>query len=360
LPDKSCVADTLPTPQLKLVADLIAPFLTELFNRSLSTATVPTVFKSALITPLIKKPDLASTDPRSYRPISNLSVVSKLLERIVFRQLYTYLSAADLLPRLQSAYRTHHSTETALLKVLTDILYAVDDGDLSVLAFLDLSAAFDTIDHDILLTRLKVSIGIGGAALDWLQSYLTSRVVCVRRGSVRSTHKTVRFGVPQGSVLGPLLFILYTASLIDLIEGYGLNPHLYADDMQIQGSCRPGSANQLQSTMSACLDEVSDWMRSNRLQLKSAKTEILWCSTTRRQNHLPSAAVRVGENYVLPSTTVPDLGVLIDSSVAMRSHVSRTVSRCFAVLRQLRSIKRSVFDSVFHTLVVSLVMPRLD
>jgi len=134
----SCVADTLPTPQLKLVADLIAPFPRELFNRSLSTAIVPTVFKSALITPLIKKPDLDSTDPRSYRPISNLSVVSKLLEHIIFRQLYSYLSTADLLPCLQSAYQTHHSTETVVLKVLTDILY-------------------------ILLTRLKVSFGIGAA-----------------------------------------------------------------------------------------------------------------------------------------------------------------------------------------------------
>jgi len=116
-----------------------------------------------------------------------------------------------------------------VLKVQTDILSAVDDGDLSVLALLDLSIAFDTIDHDILLTRLKVSFGIGGAALDWLQSYLTSRVECVRHGSARSTHKTVRFGLPQGSVLGPLLFILYTDGLIDLIEEYGIKPHLYAD-----------------------------------------------------------------------------------------------------------------------------------
>jgi len=246
------------------------------------------------------------------------------------------------------------------LKVLTDILYAVDDGDLSVLALLDLSAAFDTVAHDFLPTRLKVSFGIRGAVLDWFRSYLTNRVDCVRRGSARSTQKIVRFGVPQGSVLGPLLFILYTAGLIDLVKGYGLDPHLYADDTQIQGSCRPVSADQLQSTLSSCLDEVSDWMRSNRLQLNTAKTEILWCSTTRRQNHLPPAAVRVGENHVLPSTTVRDLGILIDNDVSMRSHVLRTVSGCFVVLRQLRSIRRSVFDSVFQSLVVSLVMPRLD
>jgi len=93
--------------------------------------------------------------------------------------------------------------------------------------------SFDTVDHEILLTRLKVSFGIRGAALDWFQSYLSNRVECVRRGSARSTQKIVRFGVPQGSVLGPLLFILYTAGLIDLIEGYGLHPHLYADDTQI-------------------------------------------------------------------------------------------------------------------------------
>jgi len=111
-----------------------------------------------------------------------------------------------------------------------NILYVVDDGDLSVLTLLELSAAFDTVDHDILLTRLKVSFGIGGAALDWFQSYLTSRVEFVRCSLARSTHKTVQFGVPQGSVLGPLLFILYTAGLIDLIERYGLKPHLYAND----------------------------------------------------------------------------------------------------------------------------------
>jgi len=167
-----------------------------------------------------------------------------------------------------------------------------------------------------------------GAALDWLQSYLTHRMKCVRCGSDRSTLTTIWFGVPQGSVLGPLLFILYTAGLIDLIKGHGLRPHLYADDMQIQGSCHPGSVTQLQSTVSTCLDDVSDWMRTNRLQLNTLKTEIFWCTTSHRQHCLSTTPVRVGADHVLPSTKVRDLGIFIDSDVTMRSHVTRTVSGC--------------------------------
>jgi len=148
-----------------------------------------------------------------------------------------------------------------VLEVLNDILYEVHDGDLSVLSLLDLSQHFDTVDHDILLTRFKVSFGISGAALDWLQSYLTRREEeCWR---------------VTGVCLGFLLFILYTAGLIDLVDGYGLHTHLYADDTHIHGYRHPRSADQLHSILSACLDEMSEWMRSNRLQLNNAKTDPL-------------------------------------------------------------------------------------
>jgi hypothetical protein len=177
----------------------VAAFLTELFNRSLQSGRVPALFKSAYVTPLIKKLDLDASNARSYRPISNLTVVSKLLERLVARHLIAYLKQHDLLPRLQSAYRSGHSTETAVLRVLSDILLAIDSGDVAVLAMLDLSAAFDTVDHQILLQRLQISFEINDLALSWFQSYLKDRVQQVRLGTPRSSVGRVLSRIPQGS-----------------------------------------------------------------------------------------------------------------------------------------------------------------
>jgi len=138
------------------------------------------------------------SDPRSYRPISNLPVSSKLLERLVARQLLAYLNRSGLLPRLQSAYQPHHSTETAILKVLSDVLLAIDAGDLSALVLLDLSADFDTVDHNILLHRLEHTFQFGGVILEWFRSYLVGRQQHVRTSSSSSTPDVITCGVPQG------------------------------------------------------------------------------------------------------------------------------------------------------------------
>ena len=360
LPDKQCASDPLPTRLLKDSVDLLGPFLTEMFNRSMEQGTVPDAFKSAYITPLLKKPDLDPTEVKSYRPISNLSVQSKLLERLVARQLIDYLSAAGLLPDLQSAYRAHHSTETAVLKVLSDILLAVDKGDLALLTLLDLSAAFDTVDHDTLLSRLNKSYGIDGVFLSWFASYLDGRKQFVRCRGSASKPTRLWCGVPQGSVLGPILFLLYTADLLRLIKRHELNPHLYADDTQIYGSCRPGATRQLQDRASACIADVGLWMQSNRLQLNTTKTEVLWCSSARRQHQIPNEPLMVGLDAVLPVRWVRDLGIYIDADLSMSTHVSKTVSSCFAALRQIRSIRRSVTKPVLRSLVASLVLTKLD
>jgi len=147
----------------------------------------------------------------------------------------------------------------------------------------------------------------------------------------------VLYGVPQGSVLGPILFLLYAADLLQLIKSHQLYPHAYADDTQIYGFCHPRETDVLQLRLSACIDDVSLWMTSNRLQLNPTKTEIRWCASVRRRQQIPVRPVRIGDTAVSPVTAVRDLGVHLDA-MSMTAHVTATVRSCFAALRQIRSV----------------------
>ena len=261
--------------------------------------------------------------------------------------------------------------------MLGDILRAVDSGDLAVLTLLDLSAAFDTVDHAYIqrtsipstTKKEKTSASPSSSCILWPWRgrhrlvYLISldgRTQHVRCGQNKSKILPVLFGVPQGSVLGPILFLLYTADLLRLIEIRNFHPHLFADDAQIYGFCRPGGTDDLQGRLSDCVSDVASWMRSNRLQLNAAKTEVLWCSSVRRQHQIPNTPVMVGTTAVTPVCTVRNLGIYIDSGLTMRAHVAKTVSNSFAVLRHIRSIRRSVTKPVLQSLVVSMVLTRLD
>ena len=165
LRNKQCSSDPESTWLLKANADISTPFLCQLFNSCLEHGTVPSSFKSGYFTPLLKKADLDAADVKSYRPITNMSVVSKLLERLVAQQLTTYLTYNCLLPDLQAAYRAHHLTETVALKVVGDVLLALHCGNLALLSLLDLSAAFDTVEHDTLLRHLQTSYDLDGVVI---------------------------------------------------------------------------------------------------------------------------------------------------------------------------------------------------
>ena len=200
---KQCALDPIPTWLVKQCADILVPVITIMANLSLSSAIFPSSQKHARVWPILKKLDMDAFELQSYRPVSNLTFISKFLERLVARRFLSHSELYQLLPRYQSAYRPHHSTETALIRVVNDILRSVDGGNVCALVLLDLSAAFDTVDHGLLLNIVSSRFGFGGPVHQWLQSYLTGRTQTVNINDQLSMPITLLCGVPQGSVLGP-------------------------------------------------------------------------------------------------------------------------------------------------------------
>ncbi len=204
----TCMLDPIPSKLLKeLLPEVIDPLLA--INSSFSLGYVPKTFKLAVIKPLIKKTQLDPKDLVNYRLISNLPFLSKILEKVISSQLYSFLEKNGICEEFQSGFRLYHSTETALIRVTNDRLLSSDRGCIPLLVLLDLSAAFDTIDHNIFLNRLENFVGISGSALAWFKSYLSDRHQFVAVNEEVSYRSQVQYGVPKGSVLGPLLFTLY-------------------------------------------------------------------------------------------------------------------------------------------------------
>jgi hypothetical protein len=228
-PSSSCQLGPIPTFLLKKYLQPLAPSIAKIINHSLSSGSFPAALKHALVKPLLKKADMDKEVLANYRPVSNTPFLSKLIERAVAWQLLDQVN--DILPERQSAYRPNFSTETSLLCLFDDLLRAADDSDGTALLFLDLSAAFDTIDHRVLLDRLSGS-GIRGAALGWFGSYLSDRSQSVIVDGVTSDPMVLECGVPQGSVLGPLLFLVYVAALPDETHINGVVVDQFSDDTQ--------------------------------------------------------------------------------------------------------------------------------
>lgn len=188
-------------------------------------------------------------------------------------QSQSHLDANNLLEKFQSGFKSAHSTETALLRVFNDLLLNVDSGCSTVLVLLDLSAAFDSVDHQILLSRLEKYVGIRGTALKWIRSYLEDRCFSVLLGPYSSDVAPLNYGVPQGSILGPLLFSLYLLPLGSIFKKHKLSFHCFADDVQIYLPLKP-SSDSVQALL-YCIHDVKEWMAQNFLKLNESKTEVV-------------------------------------------------------------------------------------
>ena len=223
----------------------------------------------------MKKASLPVEDLKNCCPVSGLSFISKLVECVVAKQLVDHIHRHGLDNSYQSAYKPGHSTETALLSIKNDIHLSLYRGGATALVLLDLSAAFDTIDHSTLLGCVLDWFSVGGSALKWFSSYLTERYQSVKIGSLSNLQKLL-FSVPQGSVLGPLLFSLYTSPLSTLIgEHKGINFHFYADDTQLYVHLSHRNASAAFDKLNRCLQDVKEWMSASKLKFNPDKTEFI-------------------------------------------------------------------------------------
>lgn len=299
----------------------------------------------------------------NFRPVSNLSFISKLLEKVVDLRLEQHLQSNALHEHLQSAYRKSHSTETALIKIKNDITESMDKGLVSVLVMLDSSAAFDTIDHKIVLSRLKNQFGIRDTALKWFESYLSYRFQKVSINGEISDPALLEFGVPQGSVLGPKLYTMYTKPMGAIIKSHNLDYHFYADDTQIYVSFNPLNVSATRSVIEnieCCISDINLWMTSNKLKLNGDKTDVMLFTSSHSLRKFRNVSLVADEVLINSVSEVKTLGVYLDSSLNMDTHVNHICKQAYFQLRNIGQIRRYLAKNATISLINGLVTSKLD
>ena len=356
----SCELDIIPTFLLKSCLDYLILPITTIINLSIAEGIFPNSYKCASVHPLLKKPNLPCDDLSSYRPISNLNFISKVLERIIHSRINDHLQTFPSVCPFQSAYRKFHSTETALLRIQNDILLATNDQKVSALVLLDLSAAFDTIDHQILLERLSSTFGFSGTALSLITSYLTDRSQHVTIENHCSKSSPLTTGVPQGSVLGPLLFTLYTTPIGNILSNSSVSFHLYADDTQLYISFSAADSSTSLSSISSTLDVIHSWLSLNRLTVNPSKTEFLLIGTPQQRSKITNSTLFFQNTGINPSSHARNLGVEFNSNLSYTEHISNICRTSFFQIRQLRQIRPSLDTNSAKLLANALVSSKLD
>lgn len=356
--------DGISKKMIELCLPHILPTLCNIINDSLRMGVYPEMWKVGIVTPIPKKE--GSDHLNNLRPITILPFLSKLLERVVCEQLVQHCDINNIIPSCQSGFRQNHSTTTALLKIVDDILKAWDEDRVTMLVLLDLTKAFDMIDHALLLAKLK-HVGMGNA-LAWFQSYLVKRLQKVKlekHGKIAlSDSKIISKGVPQGSILGPVLFIIYIFDAEKQMENSMV--HNYADDTQVYTSFSINESDIFLEDLNSDLEKLNTWFGTHCLKINPSKSKaIAFGSHTRKQqfiNHSKSSPVKLTLNgeVLEMCENARNLGVIMDGNLSFTAHINSLIQRGYAKLKHLYHFKYILDTPIKLKLVDTLIFSGLD
>ena len=342
-PKKAQGPSSIPTAIFRLIIPTIAQPLTEIINLSFSTGTYIDSMKVSKVIPIFKEKG-SDLDFNNYRLISLLSNVNKIIEKIMHERLYNFLEKYNIIYILQYGFRKGHSTNHCLFDLTESIRKAIDGNKFAVGVFVDLQKAFDTVNHTILIEKLK-HYGIRGIANEWFKSYLTNRHQFVSINGTDSEIRHMEFGVPQGSVLGPLLFLIYINDLHNCIR-YSTARH-FADDTNLL--LVNSSLKQLKKQINLDLCFLSSWLKANKISLNVDKTEILVFHHVNKDINY-DIRIKLDGKRLYPSNYVKYLGLLIDPHLTWSFHTKSLASKLTRAIGMLAKVRHFVNKSTLHNI----------
>jgi Reverse transcriptase (RNA-dependent DNA polymerase) len=326
--------------------------ITHIFNTSISTRTFPDAWKTSKIVPVAKVKDPGEL--KDYRPISILAALSKALELIMRDQIVSFCNERGLIDVFQSGFRPGHSTTTALLKITDDILVELERKFLTILVLLDFSKAFDTVSHDLLCRKLLSFFSFSDSAVQFVRSYLTGRTQCVFSNDAFSFFTDVTQGVPQGSVLGPLLFSLFINDIVNSVTFSRY--HIYADDVQIYLSGRLAEVDVVIDRINEDLASIFEWSERNGLRLNSQKSQAM-AIFRRLPSDLVLPPIKVGDATIPYSSKLKNLGIIMNSSLTWDDQISSVLQKVYFTLSRLWCSSSFTPTETRRRLVVALIVP---